>query len=260
MNLLSLYTLHSSGHILDVACQCGDRLLATAQAMQAGIAWTTIKHEKPLGGFAHGTAGIALSLLRLADASGQERYRQAALDALAYDRSLFLPEQQNWADLRTMPSLQGNAEREEQNNNKTQKHYAPMVAWCHGAAGIGLSRLGVLPLLDDATTRNEIHIALKMIVAQGLTDNHSLCHGALGNADILLTATSLLNEQQYQKALEHVEATILDSIASSGWITGVPLGIETPGLMSGLAGIGYGLLRLAEPEKVPSVLLVSPPG
>jgi lantibiotic modifying enzyme len=36
----------------------------------------------------------------------------------------------------------------------------------------------------------------------------------------------------------------------------MPLGAETPGLMTGLAGIGYGLLRLAEPERVSSVLLL----
>ena len=29
--------------------------------------------------------------------------------------------------------------------------------------------------------------------------------------------------------------------------------------MTGLAGIGYGLLRIAEPARVPSVLLLSPP-
>jgi hypothetical protein len=29
--------------------------------------------------------------------------------------------------------------------------------------------------------------------------------------------------------------------------------------MTGLAGIGYGLLRLAHPELVPSVLLMEPP-
>jgi lantibiotic modifying enzyme len=29
--------------------------------------------------------------------------------------------------------------------------------------------------------------------------------------------------------------------------------------MTGLAGIGYGLLRLAEPEAVPSVLILAPP-
>jgi hypothetical protein len=30
-------------------------------------------------------------------------------------------------------------------------------------------------------------------------------------------------------------------------------------LMSGLAGIGYGLLRLAEPTQIPSVLVLEPP-
>jgi lantibiotic modifying enzyme len=29
--------------------------------------------------------------------------------------------------------------------------------------------------------------------------------------------------------------------------------------MTGIAGIGYGLLRLAEPRRVPSVLVLAPP-
>lgn len=41
--------------------------------------------------------------------------------------------------------------------------------------------------------------------------------------------------------------------------TGVPFNVETPGLMTGLAGIGYGLLRLADPQNVPSVLLLELP-
>ncbi|MFL6196078.1 MAG: hypothetical protein ACJ75H_18005 [Thermoanaerobaculia bacterium] len=32
-----------------------------------------------------------------------------------------------------------------------------------------------------------------------------------------------------------------------------------PGLLTGLAGIGYGLLRAADPEHVPSVLLLDLP-
>jgi lantibiotic modifying enzyme len=51
----------------------------------------------------------------------------------------------------------------------------------------------------------------------------------------------------------------LASIEEQGWITGVPQGVETPGLMTGLAGIGYALLRLAAVEQVPSVLLLDPP-
>ncbi|MBC8072752.1 MAG: hypothetical protein IAG13_30810, partial [Deltaproteobacteria bacterium] len=37
------------------------------------------------------------------------------------------------------------------------------------------------------------------------------------------------------------------------------LGIRTPGLMSGLAGIALQLVRLADPDAVPSVLSLDPP-
>ncbi|MBV9690773.1 MAG: type 2 lantipeptide synthetase LanM family protein [Ktedonobacteraceae bacterium] len=249
MNMLSLYAVHPCPQALDVALQCGDHLLATAQTMPEGLAWTTIKHEKPLGGFAHGTAGIALSLLKLAHVSGQERYRQTAMAALAYDRSLFLPERQNWTDLRVLPSLLA----------KMQERQPCMVAWCHGASGIGLSRLDALKYLDDTTIREEIDIALKTTIFEGISENHSLCHGALGNVDLLLMATQILGDSPYRESLERVKAMVVDSIDECGWVTGVPLGVETPGLMTGLAGIGYELLRLAEPERVPSVLLLAPP-
>ena len=37
---------------------------------------------------------------------------------------------------------------------------------------------------------------------------------------------------------------------------GTPLEVESPGLMTGLAGVGHGLLRLAAPDRIPSVLLL----
>jgi lantibiotic modifying enzyme len=50
----------------------------------------------------------------------------------------------------------------------------------------------------------------------------------------------------------------MDSIDEHGWISGVPHGVETPGLLLGLAGTGYGLLRMAAPDRVPSVLTLDP--
>ncbi len=44
------------------------------------------------------------------------------------------------------------------------------------------------------------------------------------------------------------------------WRCATPLAVETPGLMTGLAGIGYQLLRLADPASVPSVLDPDLPG
>jgi len=59
--------------------------------------------------------------------------------------------------------------------------------------------------------------------------------------------------------LERLTASVLDSIDTHACHPAFPLGVETAGLMTGLAGIGCELLRLAEPERVPSVVLVAPP-
>jgi lantibiotic modifying enzyme len=100
---------------------------------------------------------------------------------------------------------------------------------------------------------------LSTTVADGLLANFSLCHGSLGNLELLLKASATyesvsLRDQTYLRA-----SSILDAIDAAGWLCGVPLGVETPGLMLGLAGIGYQLLRLAHPQSIPSVLLLEPP-
>ncbi|HLZ59641.1 MAG TPA: type 2 lanthipeptide synthetase LanM family protein [Ktedonosporobacter sp.] len=246
-SLLALYRISPSQRTLDVALQCGDHLLAHATTTPVGIGWlSAMSPEQPLTGYSHGNAGIALSLLELAALSGEERFRQAALAAMAYERSLFSPEYQNWPDLRPL-GAQGSSEN------------TPMVTWCHGAPGIALARLRSLLYIDDVTVREEIASALQTTLSQGFDLNHSLCHGDLGNLDIVLTASQLLDDESYCAEVSCLTAMILDSIERQGWCTGVPLGIEIPGLMTGIAGIGYELLRLARPDLVPSVLSLEPP-
>jgi type 2 lantibiotic biosynthesis protein LanM len=245
--LLSLYAIAPSQKTLAVARQCGDHLLASARQMSCGIGWITKNQEAPLTGFAHGNAGIALNLLRLAAVSGEERFRQAAKDAMAYERGLFSPDNNNWPDLRPF-----------QARDDGQPSY--MVAWCHGASGIGLARLASLAFINDEAIYAEIEAALSTTLAHGFGRNHSLCHGDMGNLDVLLTATQRLPQaQKYAEHVKRLSSMLLTSIEEQEWVTGVPLGIETPGLMVGIAGIGYALLRLAAPEQVPSVLLLDPP-
>jgi lantibiotic modifying enzyme len=73
------------------------------QIIAEGIGWPTdLAREKLLAGFSHGAAGIAWTLLELFAASGKERFRQTALDGIAYERTLFLPQAGNWPDLRKL--------------------------------------------------------------------------------------------------------------------------------------------------------------
>src|SRR5262249_21943753 len=128
---------------------------------------------KPLAGFSHGNAGIAWALLELAALSGAERFRTTALDALAYERSLFSPQQLNWPDLRAPePVVRNGGSDVPAETRRAQVTF--MSAWCHGAPGIGLARLQCLPHLHDAEIQAEIAAALITTVAQGFGHNHSL--------------------------------------------------------------------------------------
>ncbi len=246
--LLSLYTVAPSSLTLNAALQCGDHLLTQALVMPTGIGWKHSQAQVPLTGMSHGNAGIALNLLRLYGLSRQERFLTGALAALDYERSLFSSEKNNWPDLRKATSPTPEA-----------KDISYMTAWCHGASGIGLARLASLPYHDDPTTRTEIDAAIQTTLAEGFGLNHSLCHGDLGNLDFLLTATRRLPERYSRTRLEPLQASLLASMEDHTWLSGVPLEIETPGLLVGLAGTGYALLRQLAPDRVPSVLELAPP-
>ena len=205
---------------------------------------------QPLTGFSHGAAGMAWALLRLATVTGIARFETAARQAMAYERHLFVAAQGNWPDLREPNAAIPTAAADGQ---------TCMTAWCHGAPGIGLGRLTSLPRLEEREMGQDIAVAIETTRAHGFGCNHSLCHGALGNLDLLIEAYVRLGRADLQPHINAIAATIVADMRHNGWRCGNPLGVESPGLMTGLAGMGYELLRLAEPIRVPSVLAMAPP-
>ncbi|HSE19296.1 MAG TPA: type 2 lanthipeptide synthetase LanM family protein [Pyrinomonadaceae bacterium] len=248
--LTSLYHCVPSQKTLDTAIQCGDRLIARAKPMESGVAWVTpIPATKPLAGFSHGAAGIAWALLQLYRLTGKERFRTTALQAEAYERSIFSRENENWPDLRQFDTA----------GQTTDGDQYFLTTWCYGAPGIGLARLSSIEQVDGATIRAEIDTSLRTTMSHGFGLNHSLCHGDIGNLELLLQASSVLDKPEWGFQVERIATMILDSFDRYGWLCGNPQRVESPGLMTGLAGIGYGLLRLAEPSRVPSVLVLALP-
>ena len=83
-----------------------------------------------------------------------------------------------------------------------------------------------------------------------------LCCGNLGRTDFLLTAGLRLGRPELTRLARDRAATVLARSEARGgfaWLSGDDS--VNPGLFQGIAGIGYQLLRLAEPAAQSSVLL-----
>lgn len=266
------------------AVRHGDFLLESARRSDAGWSWdSTGQVDHPhLIGYAHGAGGIACALLELHRADGAEKYRQAALEALRYEAAHYDAEEGNWPDLRDASMLPAQLRTE-------GPRFA--LAWCHGAPGVGFSRLavrrflpeheGVAADLDAALAATDANLRSLVGAAAGaagaspvtvtagtaaaaptamnpLTD-FCLCHGAAGNAELLLMAAQDLGRSELLQTVELVahQGLLRFHETDLPWPCGVLGAGETPNLMLGLAGIGFFYLRLHAPGEVPSVLLIS---
>jgi lantibiotic modifying enzyme len=237
--LLHLHRQRGGSRLLETAIGHGDLLLSQAVRTGDGWSWKTTGSPRNLTGFSHGAAGIGWALLELWSATGESRFRTGALEAFRYERSCFNPERRNWPDFRgATPSYP--------------------VLWCHGAAGIGFSRLRAWQLLGDAELLAEARTALSTVSDPNSScRSFSLCHGTAGNADLLIYAAQVLGEEHWLTAAEAAgrQGASRYERRHLPWPCGSPDCNETPDLMLGLAGIGYFYLRLADPMRTSTVLL-----
>jgi len=250
LGLLALHRAAASRRALAVAVLCGERLLARSVPAGPGLGWLTrLATERPQIGFSHGNAGIGLALVELGATAGDARFLAAGLAAYNWEREAFWPELRRW--------LAGG------DGQPPPLESTVAMAWCYGAPGVGLARLKALAHVHEPEARRalleEVTEAVQKTVEQGFGENHCQCHGDLGNLDFLLQARDTLDDPALDGAIDRQTRIVLASIARDGWLCGTRGGVESPGLMNGFAGIGYGLLRLADPGRVPSVLTLEPP-
>lgn len=271
--LLSLHAQFGQPWLLEAAQRCGQELLARARVSERGVSWDTTselaemvalmdlpaetagKIRPPpgrphLGGFSHGSGGIAWALLELAARTGDAKALQMAEGGMAYEDSWFEPAFDQWRDLRheqCSPNRSGGAS----------------VAWCHGATGIGLASLRAWQVTRRPNYLQRLEVALRIVtqsLRQGLAGecNFSLCHGVAGDADLLISVANATGDTRLLPLVEAVAEHGRQhfDLPQRPWPSGSASGQESPGLMLGLAGTGYFYLRAADRENTPSMLAV----
>ena len=237
--LLQLAAVTGEQRWRDVAARIGDRLCDAALVKDIGVTWPTSRWPEGLGGCAHGASGIGWALARLALATGDARAARTARAAFAFEETLYDAAAGGWLDRREIePGLTANA-------------------WCHGSVGIALTALD-LERRGWAVPEDLLPRVAAAAYKDGLGWNHTLCHGELGVWE-LMDAALRAGCAPDGVGRESFEAYVVASLEENGAISGMAREAFSPALMSGLGGVAYQLLRMAEGSGLPSVLVLDDP-
>ncbi|SJZ41221.1 type 2 lantibiotic biosynthesis protein LanM [Pilibacter termitis] len=188
-----------------------------------------------LCGFSHGYAGVIYASYSLYLATGKAEYLSRVKNYLAKENQHFNGE--NWEDLRP------------EKNVRSQ--------WCHGTNGIGLSRLWLLQngFADNQVKEDFLH-CLKDVLSFSRKDS-GICHGNIGNYLFLkeVSESDFLPDELSEKVNEKMYS-LLEEMFQKG--VNIPSHNSQPmlGLMTGITGIGMGMLK-AENKNIPSILTLA---
>ena len=238
----ALWLSHQIGDnsLLEWAARLGHVLIAAGTRDRTGtLSWRRRRGQgaRALTGYSHGAAGAGIALLELGAAVRNEGFQEAGLAAFKYERRWYDAVEGNWPDFR-------------ESGRRTQFS----TVWCHGAAGIALSRLRAMQLAPSPEIASELHAALEttslataaMLDASGTL---CLCHGLAGNAEVLNLCAKGAVPSLVWRVAAHCRRTSEAKRA--------PSPDAGPGLMLGRSGVGLFFLRLFDPS-LPSVLLPYP--
>jgi type 2 lantibiotic biosynthesis protein LanM len=231
LGLLRLYRDTQSSDTLARAIRCGEHLLAQRRLGLEGLrTWATPGTEpsgKLLNGMSHGAAGFAYALASLAAAAGRSDFAQAAAECVAFEDSNYDAARHNWPDLRTR-----------------EPHWP--CQWCHGATGIGLSRLAINKRHGMTGDLSDIRNAIAGVQQNAPTPVDTLCCGALGGIEFLCDAgVTLARDDLRDTATRRLTAVVERAAATGDYRWNVGKRQFNLGLFRGLSGVGYTLLRQA---------------
>lgn len=230
--LLSIYERTGSEAVLDRAHQVGDVLVADAEGPVQTNGWDLDTEI----GMAHGHAGIAYALYRLASHSGDETFRTAADRAIAYENNHYSRTDHSW------------------HASSSANH--PRYAWCNGDAGIGAARAVSLQYTQSQTVRRDVERVYRGCSYE-LPPNDSLCHGAF-SAAVFYQACTESDVYDLQQRVADIAYRVIQRDRRNGHLQ-LPFRDRTDllptALFSGISGVGYMLLRAVAPETIPAVAL-----
>lgn len=242
--LCNIYKREPIKLIYKLIIMISDNIVSKKVVKEFRYVWSSdIDSSEVMNGLSHGLSGIAYSLIKSWEINKTRKYLLVAISAIEFENTRKF--EGNWIDFRNY------------NNRKKKKMYEP-VYWCHGAAGIGMVRSKIMGIIENDKIEKDLAMAIDTVINFGAINSDCLCHGKLGNLELLMleherTKHSKINADLLEKLCHIISAN------TNYWASGISQDKKLFTLMLGEAGMSYQLMRFYSGYKVPSVLMLDVP-
>lgn len=237
--LLRLYCQSSKSLYIEKAIQCGEHILKQDKKIRgSSFLWAGINvGANPINGMSHGAAGFSAAFSGLAKFTNRDDFSNAAVECIEFENVSFSTDKGNWPDYRPHSQMRW------------------VCQWCHGACGIGLSRLLAKEYGLDSKVSVDADINNAIICTEANWPNNmdTLCCGTMGSIELLREAGK--HKFKTGKSTLMMILEIHRRSRNAGdylWASGDEN--FNLSLFNGISGIGYTILRELNPS-LPNILI-----
>lgn len=241
LSLIKLFEFKKDSSVRSMLNDCYKELIESGYEKGNFTAWS-YQMNKKLVGFSHGSSGILYAIARYCQLFREEKCIEVLSDILKFETKQFNKDYCNWPD------------------SRFSEVSFDAVSWCHGAIGIGMSRLDLIGDLDlGILTRQDIKNSIKKMLDTGGHFLDTVCCGNGGRIDFILEVQRKgYKDDSLNNYLFWLINNLLKRYDADGdfrYFSKFKTDDTNVGFYQGISGIGYQLLRYKKREDYKSVLL-----
>ncbi|RDU24210.1 type 2 lanthipeptide synthetase LanM [Anaerosacchariphilus polymeriproducens] len=183
-------------------------------------------------GYAHGNSGIIVQLYRYYLIVQDNEVLDIIKKAFYYERKYhFKQKEQEWIF-------------------KKNTHY---YSWCNGIGGLLLCKLFLIKNgFKDDKLQEEIDLIIEQLKVCGFGTDSCICHGDVGSLKLLEYAAEMLDLKELKEECFATTEELINQYIEKQWKNIIEL--EDWGLMTGVSGVGLGILSTG--EEIANLLLL----
>lgn len=246
------FLFHYSGNnaVLDIIRKLVNRFITEVRISKKGLKWDYSRAKSSydsMAGFSHGASGIAYVLLQAGNYFKSDGLLYLGEQALAYEMQYFHPESGNWLDLRMGPHRLSFEKAYRWDLEQFIPSMHQVNSWAHGATGIGISRLYAYEITGNPMYLEQCKTVMESSLAhlqKNDRQDFTLCSGYTGHIPFLSRFMNYSEVPDYRRLTAIADNAKLLYSQHHAYNPYVPDNRNDCGLLSGKAGIGYGILHI----------------